>query len=406
VNADSSARLRVAFVVGDLQMGGAERHVVMTAAALARMEMSVVVLCVQGSGVQLRRLEAAGVAALVLGGGYRDLSAPISAMRLALRLRKLAPDIVITTGFHADVVGRCAAALAWVPVIASWKHVCEHIEPYRTRERRMERLCRLFTDEYFAVADEQARYMVKAIGVPSERIRVIHNGVVPARSRLERDGRVTPREEVTFGVVAMLREWKGHRDILTAFSMLVARTGRGRLVLVGDGPERAPLEEQAFRLGVLERVEFAGLREDVDAVLRGVDVLVLASHAVECFPYAVLEAMAQGIPAVCTDVGGLGEMVVDGHTGFLVRRGQPAALCVAMEKFVRDPMLIAEMGQAAAMRQRSLFTEGMAAQATFDQLKEAVMVVEDAPATRRPRRRAQGTRYRAGWRRRLRRRGE
>jgi len=119
------------------------------------------------------------------------------------------------------------------------------------------------------------------------------------------------------------------------------------LVLVGDGEERADLEQRATRLD--GRVRFLGAqpRERVLETLAAADALVLSSTW-ENFPHAVVEALAVGTPVIATDVGGVSEAVVDGENGLLVAPGDPAALAAAIRRFFGDGALRARLAAAAA----------------------------------------------------------
>jgi glycosyltransferase involved in cell wall biosynthesis len=118
--------------------------------------------------------------------------------------------------------------------------------------------------------------------------------------------------------------------------------------IVGDGPRRAELESMAADLGIAARVEFLGIRPDVDEIVRRSDVLALSSHPYrETLPVCVLEAMASGVPAAATDVGSVRDIIEDGRTGRVVRPGDPAALAEAVSGLLADPARRAAMGRAA-----------------------------------------------------------
>ena len=117
---------------------------------------------------------------------------------------------------------------------------------------------------------------------------------------------------------------------------------------------------------------FAGLRSDVEDVLASLDVVVLSSFTIECFPYAILEAMAMGVPAVCTAVGGLPEMIEDGVTGRLVPPKDPAALAEGIIDVLSDEDRRRAMGVAARERLERNFTLERSAAAAGDMIAEAV----------------------------------
>jgi glycosyltransferase involved in cell wall biosynthesis len=137
-------------------------------------------------------------------------------------------------------------------------------------------------------------------------------------------------------MVAAMRADKDHELVLRAWPTVRAYYPDARLRLAGDGPCRPDLEALTRSLGIAGSVEFLGVRSDGEELLRDAHLLVLASYAVECFPYAALEAMAAGRGVVSTDVGGLPELVDDGVTGRLVPPHDRIALGRALVEGLDD----------------------------------------------------------------------
>jgi glycosyltransferase involved in cell wall biosynthesis len=174
------------------------------------------------------------------------------------------------------------------------------------------------------------------------------------------------------GILAVFRPEKDHATFLRAARIVADRIPEARFVLAGDGPGREELEALTRELGLEERVVFAGLRSDVEDVLASLDVVVLSSFTIECFPYAILEAMAMGVPAVCTAVGGLPEMIEDGVTGRLVPPKDPAALAEGIIDVLSDEDRRRAMGVAARERLERNFTLERSAATTAEMIAEAV----------------------------------
>jgi len=146
------------------------------------------------------------------------------------------------------------------------------------------------------------------------------------------------------GTVAGLRPEKNLRRLLRVFAALPAARG-ARLVIVGDGPERALLAETAAQLGIAERVVMTGALANPERVLGRFSVFALTSDT-EQMPNSVLEAMAAGLPILASDVGDLKRIVADANATFVIQRDDLAGLTAALDRLICDPALAAAIGRA------------------------------------------------------------
>ena len=343
--------LRVLYVVPDLGIGGAERHVTTLLPGLDRSRFTPSAICIGRAGALFPDLVAAGVPVRALGRTKRE--ALLALLDLVREMRRTRPDIVIVRGYNAEVLGRIAAAVTKVPRVVVWVHNHGDTTP-RGFRRVVDRLLDRVTDAYYGVAEAQMDYLTKDLGFPPAKVRVIYNGVDPVRfdpiaprdPALLAELGIAPDESVV-GVLAALRPEKDHAMVLEAFRIVVDAMPAARLLIVGDGVERSRLEKLAADLGLTERVIFAGNRSDIPAVLGLVDVIALGSYTIECFPMALLESMASGRPAVCTAVGGVSEMVEAGVTGYLVPPRDPGAFAERLLALLQDPDTARRFGAAA-----------------------------------------------------------
>lgn len=184
-------------------------------------------------------------------------------------------------------------------------------------------------------------------GVPADRVRVIPSGVNPALfdGALTDDVPILPRPWVV--LVGRLHSQKGVDIAVRA----LAHLPDVRLVVAGDGPERARLTRLAAATGVADRVHFLGFvpHARVAALLRAADTAVLASRYEE-LGTALVEAMTVGTPVVAAEVGGIPELVTHGEHGLLVPPGDPVALADALGRVLTTPRLAASL--AANARER------------------------------------------------------
>lgn len=355
--------MRLLFVVPSLSVGGAERHLARVLPRLDPARFDARVVCIKERGPFFDEVGRQGI-------GVHSLERSDRQLHLALRdlvreVRRFRPDAVITRGFNAEILGAVASRIARCPLTVVWKHNCGDVHR-RRRERLLGPVIERLSHAVLGVAFGQVPYLVNDLGIPGHKIRVIRNGVDPAEyspsgRRAARGGEVARQlgiadDDDVVGILAVLRTEKDHATFLRAGAEVVARHPRARLLVVGDGPLRPELEALATELGLGDRVVFAGMRSDVDEMLRLVDVTVLSSYTIECFPFAILESMTAGIPSVCTAIGGLPEMIDHGHTGLLVPPRDPRGLADAVVALLEDPERRRRMGDAARARLESHFS--------------------------------------------------
>jgi glycosyltransferase involved in cell wall biosynthesis len=281
------------------------------------------------------------------------------AVRLARLLHREQADVLHThTLAAANVLGRVSARLAGVPVI-SHLHI-ENLFRRATRPllRRLDNTTARLCARLVAVSEDTRRAYERQ-GYPEHRIEVVLNGVEldarGAAADLRSELGIPPGAPLV-GEVARLCDVKGQRELIEA----IASVPEARLVLVGadlerDGAFEAELRREADRLGVRDRVVFAGRRDDVGGLLGQLDVVALPSWT-EGLPLVLLEAMARGRAVVATSVGGTPEAVTDGETGLLVPPRDPEALAQAIRRLLADPDLRGRLGDAGRRRVAERFS--------------------------------------------------
>ena len=200
-------------------------------------------------------------------------------------------------------------------------------------------------------------------GVPSEKIEVIHNSIplgqfspVPADRGKVREELGIGSEDIVVGLVGKLNRGKGVYDALAAVATVAKHHPRVRLLYVGEGPERGPLEEEAKRSSLHRSVVFAGLRRDMARMYAAMDIFTLPSTCEEAFGMVLIEAMAMGKPVIATRVGGIPEIIAHEVNGLLVPPHDDAALAGALSRLMDDRQFskkIAEEGRRLVERKFS-----------------------------------------------------
>jgi glycosyltransferase involved in cell wall biosynthesis len=343
----SARRLRVTYLIDKLHRAGAQVHLGQLASSLDReaFEPEVSWLLAAGPVADGLRRDGVPVEGLSLGRLYAP-RAVLGLLRLARRLRSRGVDVLHTYLVSANVYGMLAGRLAGVGAVVTSRRDMGFSRNARLRLVE-ERLVNPLVDRVVAVSPAVAEATRRERGLRAEQVVTIPNGVDlerfdPAGHPRDGDRAQAQREwgladgEPTVGAIGRLSSVKGHADLLEAAARVVARRPRTRFVLVGDGPLRAELEAHARRLGLGERVVFAGVREDVARVLALLDVVVLPSHT-EGLSNVLLESMAMARPLVATAVGGNRDVVEDGVSGRLVPARDPEALASAIVDLLENP---------------------------------------------------------------------
>ncbi len=283
----------------------------------------------------------------VRGGGVSPAVAAATAayiVKLAARLRALAPDIVHTNSLKAGLYGSLAARLAGIPLI--W-HVRDRIaEDYLPRPAVT--LIRQMVMRLPNAVVANSRSTLDTLAGP--RNPVVLYSVLPEVLSDVPIRRRNTNGSLTFGVVGRLAPWKGQDFFLRAFAQAFP-DGQERAVVIGgalfgEDDYAETLPALARTLGIAERVELRGHRPDVWDELSRLDVLVHASVTPEPFGQVVLEGMAAGVPVIAAGAGGPAELLEHDVTGVLYEPRQVTELAGAMQR-MRDPQLRERLSAAA-----------------------------------------------------------
>jgi glycosyltransferase involved in cell wall biosynthesis len=314
--------MKVLYIIGGLGVGGAERQLLYLVKEMARFA-DVTVVSLSGSDIGLRsEFECLTGVQIVLCPKRPGID-PTLIPRLVAMLRRERPAIVHTYLRTANYWGRAAAWLAGTPVrIAAERN----IEVERGGlANLLDRMLSSVTDRVVVNANAIRDYLVSMEGLDPVKIEVIHNGVQGSPVIVEPEVQSMRRELGLGGhehVVAFVGRLVPQKNpgLFLEMAQTILRSGlKCGFLLVGDGPLRVSLVDQALALGIQDAVRFTGVRNDVPRIFRVIDLLVLTSDW-EGLPNVVLEALAAGVPVVATDVGGVRELLIDGVTGYVVPR--------------------------------------------------------------------------------------
>jgi glycosyltransferase involved in cell wall biosynthesis len=371
----SREKIRVLHVITRLDRGGSAENTLLTVARMdaERFASSLAVgPTLEGSGSTEEQARATGVEFIDLAHLVRAIR-PLDDLRAIGELWRLMRrekfQIVHTHTSKGGLLGRIAARLAGVPIVVHTPHGHVFYGYYGRALTRLfiwlERWAAGFTDRIVALTRREVEEY-KTLGVaPREKCAVIHSGIdfAPfartegAREEIRAELGIPPNGLV-IGTVGRLTAIKGQADLVTAFAQVRERVEGAYLLLIGEGEEHAALQGLARELGVDDRVLFAGWREDVHRVLRGMDIFALPSYN-EGMGKALVEGMHARLPAVATSVGGVPELVESGRNGLLVEPGRPDRLADALLELAEDEEKRKTWGAAAGDRAATFSVESM-----------------------------------------------
>lgn len=358
-----SAPIRLLKLIALFGCGGTERQIVNLTRELDRTRFELRFACLKRWGHFLEEIEQRQkipVAEYPVNSFYNPDTFR-QQLRFAADIRQHRTQIVHSYNFYANTFAVPAAKLAGAPVIiASIRDAGVYLTPGQKRMQRL--VCRL-ADCVLVNAEAIQRWLVDQ-GYRPEKIRVIRNGIDLSRFTGKRDGTALRREwglppqAPLVVMLARLNPQKGFEYFLEAAAIVARRCPTARFIIVGEGHLVHPggvvklddvyeqeLKRLADRLGLGERLVFAGFRSDVPALLAEAAVSVLPSLS-EGLSNTLLESMAAGVPVIATRVGGNPEIVAHGQTGLLVPVRDAGALAEAIGTLLCNPDLARHLGQA------------------------------------------------------------
>jgi glycosyltransferase involved in cell wall biosynthesis len=326
-------------------------------------------------GTIVETFKEAGIGTDVINASRRGSFLPVVG-KLTTTFRRVRPDAVVAFLYEAIMPTRLAARVAGVPaIISSIRN--EYFGP-RYRELLLRSTERL-SAETVVNSKKVAQSLVRRGVVSQRQIVVIPNGVDVSLFDPSQGAREVTRSslgvtdaEFMWLTVGRLAEQKAYPNLFQALSLVVESMPRSKLFVAGRGPLHDELRLLADRSGLQGNVSFIGFRDDIPSILAAADAFVMASRY-EGMPNALMEALASGLPAVGTDVGGIPELIRDGVTGYLVPPSQPRALASAMARLAQAPAHERiEMGERGRSLVRDLFDIEQVMESWAELIEDAV----------------------------------
>ncbi len=338
-------------IISSSRTSGAEKHVIVLSQYLQKLGHTVTVVC-PPHGWLPEQLKLAGVNIILLP--MRGKLAPKSVISMVKFVKANNVDVIHTHLTRATYMGVIAGALAKVPVIST-VHVLTKDAAYRWLPRG---------NRHWVVAVSNfLRDGLLNRGVSDMRVHTVYNGTeidpehVPTleQNALVRKELGFAADVVLVGQVGRVDEFKGAQLLVETVKSVVQKCPHINFVFIGQAdPDFEKLLKQiAESNGVLDKITFLGVRNDVARILGALDIVTLPSLNEAC-SMAIIESMASGRPVIATLAGGNPELVEDGVTGLLVERNEQS-LCSAILDLANDPIKRDSMGHAASRRAKEMF---------------------------------------------------
>lgn len=354
--------LRIAHVTASPNFGGVERLILEICRALQHTKdvESIIASFPENGNADpfLREVDKAGFI------GYRfqkDMPHLVAATFELIRLLKQHQiQILCAHGHKSRMLGWFAAKYLRIPIVGishGWTGEDRKVQLYDRLDKWMHRRM----DHIVCVSQGQADKVIH-FGTPADRISVIYNAVRIERFNVPSDLSFRHRLELMFpkkpklivGAAGRLSPEKGFDILVTAADKLIKAGIDVGIVIFGDGMLQASLQKQIDDCGINQSVTLAGFTDQLDQYMYHFDLFVQSSHT-EGMPSVLLEAMSARTAVVATQVGGTGELVIEGSTGLMVPPNDPEALADAMKKVLSDDELRRTMGENGRQRVEKSF---------------------------------------------------
>ncbi len=344
-------KLNILYLITSSDVGGAQKHLLSLVDYFVSKKHQVRVAASPGEPLN-SSLKKLGIMPVVLKYLQKSID-PLKDLLTFYDISKL----LIENNFHiihchstkAGILGRMAAFFAGVPVKIFTAHGFVFHDGMNPVKKYLcilaEKIGGFFSDAIITVSRADYMKARKYKIIPENRLRLIHNGIdcgprvkdcrVPAdeKRRQLREKYGFGDDDIVIGSVGRLVYEKSYSTAITAFADLFKNNEKLALIIAGEGYERGRLQALVKKLNLEGRVSLAGEVVAVEEIYSILDIFFLSSIK-EGLPYSLLEAGCFALPCVCTDAGGIAEIISDNETGILCAAGSPAAFYGAMQKMI------------------------------------------------------------------------
>jgi len=357
----SEKKISLLYVIDGLEFGGGERVFLQLASNLRQRYR--VVVASKTNGPFVSELNKLGIELLSVDMSKQLTFKPIRQLRNIIHQNDI--SLVHSQGARADFFARLAGrGTNAPPIICTAAMPVEGFDvgPWRKKMYRLlDKISERYVDRFVVVSDALKEALTVGRSINAQRVVRIYNGIELDHYRLDlQDTGLRNQWDIhpsvpVIGAIGRLVWQKGFEYFIEAIPRILSIVPKATFLIVGEGPLLDNLEGLARKLGVENRVIFAGFRNDIQNVLAAMDILAVPS-VLEGFPMITLEAMAMAKPIIASKLQGISEQIFDQEEGILVPPKNPSALAAAVIELVRDKELALRIGLAARRRVEDCFT--------------------------------------------------
>ncbi len=356
-------KIKVLHIITRLDKGGSAENTFLTVKGLDKKRYDVTLMSgpVQDPSQERRsQVEECGVQYIHIPVLVRKVNVVYDAIALFKIWRFLAKkkfDIVHTHTSKAGLLGRFAAKFAGVPLVVHTPHghvFFGYFGPLKTKIFiLLEKLANRMTDKIVALTHREKADYISYRTCPEEKMTVIHSGVelnkfqeypLAEKTKLKKEVRL-PEDSFVVGTAGRLVPVKGPEFLIKASQTIIPKHPNTYFLFAGDGPLKKDLQKKAKEAGEEKNIVFLGWRDDIAHILSIFDVFCLPSLN-EGMGRVLVEAMANGIPIVASEVGGIPDLVTPGKNGFLVPPKNPEELANHIQILIEDEEKRKKMGES------------------------------------------------------------
>ncbi|TDX84094.1 glycosyltransferase [Epilithonimonas xixisoli] len=355
-------KIKILHILESVTGGGVEKRRLSLAKLLDKNKFTQVIICSQALRYIPEEIRKNGVEIIEIG----ELGSPFN-IKLHKKVQKIIddyrPDIIHGAVFEGVTLAAVNGWLRKVPII-----IIEETSDPQNRSWKGDFLMKIFaklSDKIVGVSEGiTEEYLKEKLKIPACKVQLINNGVVLPRevnnaeiSNAKLQFNIQEKDFVIGSVGRMLSdEHKRFSDLIDAFAIFAKNKTNVKLLLIGEGPEKAKYLKKVAELDIKDKVIFAGYQADVTLFYKLMNVFSLVS-AREAFGLVLAEAMLNNLPIVATRVGGMKYIVDDNKTGFLIEKSDVTDLALKFNILYNDSNLREKFSRAGFEKAVLEYTE-------------------------------------------------